>query len=45
MFFEATNSGFPEELVAFDFWRFFQRQLILDFLKNLLPPVWTEMEI
>jgi len=42
MFFEATNSGFPEELVASDIWRFFQRQLILDFLKNLLPLIFGE---
>jgi len=29
--------GYFEEFVAFDFLAIFQRQLILDFLKNLLP--------
>jgi len=36
-FSEATDLGLYEEFVAFGFGRFFQRQLILDFLKNLLP--------
>jgi len=41
-FSEATDLGFLEEFAAFDFWRIFQRQLILDFLKNLLPLVLDE---
>jgi len=42
IFSEATDSEFFEEFVAFDFWRIFQRQLILVFLKNLLPMIFGE---
>jgi hypothetical protein len=38
-FSEATDLGFLEESAAFDFRRIFQRQLILNFLKNLLPSI------
>jgi hypothetical protein len=41
-FSEATDLGFLEEFAAFDFWRIFQRQLILNFLKNLLPLIFGE---
>ena len=39
---EATDSGFLKEFAAFDFLANFQRQLILDFLKNLLPLIFGE---
>ena len=42
IFSEATDLGFLEEFAAFDFWRFFQRQLILNFLKNLLPLIFGD---
>jgi len=41
-FSEATDSGFLEELVASVFRRIFQRQLILVFLRNLLPSDWGD---
>jgi len=42
IFSEATDLGFLVEFAAFGFGRFFQRQLILDFLRNLLPLIFDE---
>ena len=38
-FSKATNLEFLEKSAAFDFGPFFQRQLILNFLRNLLPSI------